>query len=45
MPIKQVARRCGFGDEQNLRRSFLRRYGMVPAQYRSRFAPAAMLPG
>ncbi len=45
VPIKQVARRCGFGDEQNLRRSFLRRYGMVPAQYRSRFAPAAMLPG
>ncbi|MFC3227510.1 GlxA family transcriptional regulator [Marinibaculum pumilum] len=44
LPIKQVARRCGFGDEQNLRRCFLRRYGMVPAQYRSRFARPASVP-
>ncbi|MEQ8344966.1 MAG: DJ-1/PfpI family protein [Sneathiellaceae bacterium] len=40
MPLKQVARSCGFGDEQNLRRGFLRRFGMAPQQYRSRFGAA-----
>lgn len=37
-PLKQVARSCGFGDEQNLRRAFLRRFGIVPQQYRARFS-------
>jgi transcriptional regulator GlxA family with amidase domain len=37
-PIKTVARRCGFGDEERLRRAFVRRLGISPLQYRSRFA-------
>lgn len=32
--LKQVARRCGFGDEQNLRRTFLRLRGTTPEHYR-----------
>lgn len=34
--LKQIARSCGFGDEQNLRRNFLRHCGMGPEQYRKR---------
>lgn len=37
-PIEAVARRCGFGDEERLRRSFLRRLGVPPKQYRQRFS-------
>lgn len=36
--LKRVAARCGFGDEQNLRRAFQRRLGISPAEYRQRFA-------
>lgn len=36
--IKTVAQRCGFGDEERLRRAFARRLGVSPLQYRSRFA-------
>ncbi|MFS2139006.1 GlxA family transcriptional regulator [Duganella sp. Dugasp56] len=32
--LKQVARNCGFGDQQNLRRAFLRLRGTTPEQYR-----------
>ncbi len=39
--IKRVAADCGFGDEQNLRRAFLRRLGVLPQDYRERFAPVA----
>ncbi|HWG81130.1 MAG TPA: GlxA family transcriptional regulator [Stellaceae bacterium] len=35
--IESIARRCGFGDEERLRRSFLRRLGVPPRQYRARF--------
>jgi transcriptional regulator GlxA family with amidase domain len=37
-PIESIARRCGFGDEERMRRSFLRRLGVPPRQYRSRFS-------
>jgi transcriptional regulator GlxA family with amidase domain len=37
MRMKQVARECGFADEQNLRRAFLQVLGVTPADYRSRF--------
>ena len=40
-PIETIARRCGFGDEERMRRSFLRRLGVPPRQYRSRFSRAA----
>lgn len=37
-PIKRVAAECGFGDEQNLRRAFQRRFGVAPQDYRARFS-------
>jgi transcriptional regulator GlxA family with amidase domain len=36
--IKRVAAICGFGDEERMRRSFLRRLGLSPLDYRRRFA-------
>jgi transcriptional regulator GlxA family with amidase domain len=38
-PIEEVARRCGFGTVETLRRAFHRRLGIGPAAYRSRFRP------
>ncbi|MEM9356700.1 MAG: helix-turn-helix domain-containing protein [Pseudomonadota bacterium] len=35
--IKAVATRCGFGDEERMRRSFLRLIGVPPLEYRQRF--------
>jgi len=35
--LKQVARDCGFADEQALRRSFQSIVGITPAEYRERF--------
>lgn len=35
--LKQIAQQCGFGDEQALRRAFLREYGVTPQDYRQRF--------
>ena len=32
--LKQIARECGFGDEQNLRRAFTRRFGHPPREQR-----------
>lgn len=37
MPVKRVARRCGFGSEETLRRSFHRHLGIAPAEFRERF--------
>jgi len=37
---KKVAIRCGFSDTNSLRRAFVRRFGVTPAQYRTRFGPA-----
>jgi transcriptional regulator GlxA family with amidase domain len=39
-PLKRIAADCGFGSEQNLRRAFERRYGVLPLEYRARFEPA-----
>lgn len=36
-PVKAVARRCGFGSEETMRRSFLRLLGAGPGAYRARF--------
>ncbi|WP_145206810.1 GlxA family transcriptional regulator [Sphingobium sp. B2] len=35
--LKQVALASGFGDEQNLRRAFVRCFGVIPQQFRDRF--------
>ena len=35
--VKQVARECGFADEQKLRRAFRQELGVTPAEYRARF--------
>lgn len=35
--LKDVARTCGFADEQNLRRAFRRHVGVAPSAYRERF--------
>lgn len=37
LPIKSIARRCGFGSEETMRRSFLRQIGVTPQDYRQRF--------
>jgi len=39
-PIATVARACGFGTAETMRRSFLRALGVGPAEYRRRFHPA-----
>lgn len=36
--LKDVARQCGFGDEQSLRRAFRRALGVTPTEYREWFA-------
>ncbi len=40
LPLKRVAQRCGFGSEETFRRSFARRFGTTPGEYRARFAAA-----
>jgi len=37
-PIERVARTCGFGDEERMRRAFLRQLGVPPRHYRQRFS-------
>lgn len=36
--LKRIAVETGYGDEQNLRRGFLRRLGVTPLEYRARFS-------
>jgi len=36
--VKQVARQSGFGTEYNLRRAFAKQLGVLPSEYRERFA-------
>ncbi|ASV98512.1 GlxA family transcriptional regulator [Paraburkholderia aromaticivorans] len=43
-PLKRIALDCGFGSEQNLRRAFLRRFGVLPLDYRERFMSAGTPP-
>jgi transcriptional regulator GlxA family with amidase domain len=38
--IESIARHCGFGTVETLRRAFHRRLGVGPAAYRSRFKPS-----
>jgi transcriptional regulator GlxA family with amidase domain len=38
--IDQIARRCGFGTPETMRRAFQRRLGVGPGDYRARFRPA-----
>jgi transcriptional regulator GlxA family with amidase domain len=39
--VDEIARRCGFGSAESLRRAFLRRVRVSPAAYRGRFRSAA----
>jgi len=39
-PLKRIALDCGFGSEQNLRRAFIRSFGVLPLDYRERFSSA-----
>jgi transcriptional regulator GlxA family with amidase domain len=36
-PVKRIARTCGFGSEETMRRSFLRHVMATPQEYRARF--------
>jgi transcriptional regulator GlxA family with amidase domain len=36
--IKQIASQCGFGDEERMRRAFMRKLGVAPSGYRERFS-------
>jgi transcriptional regulator GlxA family with amidase domain len=38
--IEEVARRCGFSDEEHMRGAFVRHVGIAPRAYRDRFAAA-----
>lgn len=40
-PIKRIARRCGFGSEETMRRSFFRQMAVAPHDYRGRFSSPA----
>jgi transcriptional regulator GlxA family with amidase domain len=40
-PLKNIAEATGYAEEQNLRRVFLRKLGVTPIQYRSRFSKHA----
>jgi transcriptional regulator GlxA family with amidase domain len=37
LPVKRIARDCGFGSEETMRRSFLRVLAVPPQAYRERF--------
>jgi transcriptional regulator GlxA family with amidase domain len=39
-PVEPIARRCGFGTPETMRRAFARRVGVAPAAYRARFQRA-----
>lgn len=41
LPVKLIARQCGFGDEERMRRAFHRNLGVSPQDYRMRFASLA----
>ena len=42
--VAVVARRCGFGSSETLRRSFVRHVGVPPDEYRRRFTTTAPTP-
>jgi transcriptional regulator GlxA family with amidase domain len=37
LPVETIARECGFGDPERMRRTFQRLYDISPADYRARF--------
>lgn len=37
LPVKRIARECGFGSEETMRRAFLRHLAATPQDYRARF--------
>lgn len=37
LSVKEIARRCGFGTEETMRRSFIRQVGTAPSEFRKRF--------
>ncbi len=37
LPVQRVAALAGFGDDERMRRSFVRRFGIAPADYRAYF--------
>ena len=39
--LTAVARRCGFGSDETLRRAFLRQLGVTPSEFRDRFGTTA----
>jgi len=43
-PVAVVARACGFGTAETLRRAFQRRLGVAPSDYRDRFRTVADTP-
>jgi AraC-like DNA-binding protein len=40
-PAEVIARRCGFGTDETLRRAFHRHARIAPSEYRSRFRSAS----
>jgi transcriptional regulator GlxA family with amidase domain len=42
LPIERIARDCGFGDPERMRRAFQRLYDTSPADYRARFRSALL---
>jgi transcriptional regulator GlxA family with amidase domain len=36
--VVEVSKRAGFGDDERMRRAFLRHLGVSPSEYRSRFS-------
>ena len=42
LPIIRIAERCGFSEEEGLRRAFMRSLGVPPGRYRARFASASI---
>jgi transcriptional regulator GlxA family with amidase domain len=39
--VETIARRCGFGTAESMRRAFVRELGVAPSAYRDRFASTA----
>ncbi|WP_167480833.1 helix-turn-helix domain-containing protein [Mesorhizobium waimense] len=40
LPMNEIARLVGFGDEQSLRRAMLASAAITPSEYRHRFGPS-----
>jgi transcriptional regulator GlxA family with amidase domain len=36
--VVEVAQRAGFGDDERMRRAFMRHLGVSPSEYRNRFS-------